>query len=82
MTLDTFVGPTAPVPVQAHLRVGLVSIHGGGACFQLLKVAGWNILRASSSMRLMASLKGLFAAMAGLIQSLVNQLQMKAFHPQ
>ncbi len=64
--------------------LGRLRVRGKASVFQslLLKVAGWNILRASSSMRLMASLKGLLAALAGLIQSLVNQLKMKAFHPQ
>jgi hypothetical protein len=45
----------------------------------LLKVAGWNILRAASSKRLMRSLKGLLTALFRLIELLAKQRQTKAF---
>lgn len=62
--------------------LGRLRVRGKASVFQslLLKVAGWNILRATSSKRLMSSLKGLLAALDELIQQLAKQQRMKAFH--
>ena len=63
--------------------LGRLRVPGKASVFQslLLKVAGWNILRAASSKRLMCSLKGLFAALVRLIEHLVMRTQMTALHP-
>ena len=62
--------------------LGRLRVRGKASVFQslLLKVAGWNILRAASSKRLMCSLKGLFAALVRLIEHLKKHAQMMALH--
>lgn len=61
--------------------LGRLRVRGKASVFQslILKVAGWNILRAASSKRLMSSLKGLLVALIGMIEYLTNQHQTKAF---
>jgi len=60
--------------------LGRLRVRGKASVFQslLLKVAGWNILRAASSKRLMCSLKGLFAAFVRLIEQIEKRAQMMA----
>ena len=60
--------------------LGRLRVRGKAAVFQtlLLKVAGWNILRAASSRRLMSSLRGVFSALIDLIEYLANQSPMHA----
>ena len=55
--------------------LGRLRVRGKASVFQslLLKVAGWNILRAASSKKLMASLKGIFAALAWLTNRITGQ---------
>ena len=62
--------------------LGRLRVRGKASVFHslLLKVAGWNILRAASSKRLMASLKGLLAALISLVHHLENRQRMQAFH--
>ena len=62
--------------------LGRLRVRGKASVFHslLLKVAGWNILRAASSKRLMASLKGLLAALIDLVHHLENRQRMQAFH--
>ena len=64
--------------------LGRLRVRGKASVFQslLLKVAGWNILRAASSKRLMCSLKGLLAALVRLIELLAKQPQTMALHRQ
>jgi IS5 family transposase len=61
--------------------LGRLRVRAKASVFQslLLKVAGWNILRAASSKRLMRSLKGLLTALFRLIELLAKQRQTMAF---
>jgi hypothetical protein len=63
--------------------LGRLRVRGKASVFQslLLKVAGWNILRAASSKRLMSSLRAILAAMIGWIKHLASRQRIGAISP-
>ncbi|MFN7334076.1 MAG: transposase, partial [bacterium] len=63
--------------------LGRLPVRGKASVFQslLLKVAGWNILRAASSNRLMSSLRAILAALIGWFSNLTRHPPMMAMLP-
>ena len=63
--------------------LGRLRVRGKASVFQslLLKVTGWNILRAASSKRLMSSLRAILAALIGWFNNLTSHQPMMAMLP-